>query len=303
MTHDSEDSGNAPTVPTSVVGLAMRTVLAAIEETGNKKTADAIRNAPEGIGKGIGAVINKLMGKRNRGETITEQDRQAIATELANDPHAAQQVVGLAVTAAMQGSTDASQQANILDSYNGIFTLICDLMAEAKTSLALHGFLQGDDCISYWHLAGEHPRFQRHKSLLSPVDLDVYILWNQEPTADSLATMNETIQRNKKSLPQELYNYRKDRGIAKLEDVEEYSIRVKRLATEEELAQEQDKIFGKGFDIPRDVKYMIPTEAATLPPMFESVLAALDVQGRHGRAVAKLAKDILDEKRPHEAKE
>jgi hypothetical protein len=135
------------------------------------------------------------------------------------------------------------------------------------------------------------------------VDLDVYILWNQEPTADSLATMNETIQRNKKSLPQELYNYRKDRGIAKLEDVEEYSIRVKRLATEEELAQEQDKIFGKGFDIPRDVKYMIPTEAATLPPMFESVLAALDVQGRHGRAVAKLAKDILDEKRPHEAKE
>jgi hypothetical protein len=115
--------------------------------------------------------------------------------------------------------------------------------------------------------------------------------------------MNETIQRNKKSLPQELYNYRKDRGIAKLEDVEEYSIRVKRLATEEELAQEQDKIFGKGFDIPRDVKYMIPTEAATLPPMFESVLAALDVQGRHGRAVAKLAKDILDEKRPHEAKE
>lgn len=290
---DEDDSnrehGSNP-IPSSATAILTRVTISALKSAGYDKAADMIANGPEKLGNLLGKVIQKIAGKRERGEEITTEDEQALAAAIAQEPIAATAIVGAAIVTAFDGAVSASSEnQKILEGYKFVLDLICEGMRTRQTSIALAGFLQGSDCVSYWHFGETNAHFVIENEHIQSVGVEVYLIF-REPTEEYLTEINEQIRYNsQRRMPDKYFAYRNDDLVAHVNYIRDVEVAVDRL--DPDRAKKANEFF-PAHNFPEKFGYRIPPGAAPLVSMFESLSKALAVQDRYRSALEETVQSV-----------
>jgi len=293
--HTPSPGSGIPQIPGGVTALGSRVLSAVMIRTGNKRTLDRIKNAPEWAGNKIGDAINAVFGTKpsesadgsagNEGVELTQEQAAAIEKVIADNPTDAAQLFGMLLTDAMPAGLDApGVRRRNLERYAQILNMIGAIVKELQTSLALRGFVHRDDCVSYWHFTSPSRRNDAWSidddgaRLSLNYGLEVYLI-EAEPTEQALQALNEKIRRSPNRRVQSLTEHDVDGGIAKLKDVYELSVTFDQLDLEP-----RARPFG-GKPLPIGYTADIPNGAPALAPMLASLLLALQTQSLHEAAL------------------
>jgi len=277
--HTSE--GHSLVSPTTVSAIVTRVVVSALDASGRKKAAQVIKNWPELLGAKIGGPFKKIEEKKSKGEEVTPEDARAFEKALNDNPKEAAALLGLLIASVTEETLDAEAERKvILESYAMVLNTLCALMAKARTSLALRGFIHEKDCISYWHLTGKNPHFAPFLGFLDPNNLSVFLL-SESPTPQRLQELNEEIRRDQnRQLRPSSYDYRKRDTVARVKQISELSVTIEKLHPDREELKKKHGPFDLDpeYKQPREFTEPIPFGAPYLIPLFESVFEAKSIQ-------------------------
>lgn len=231
----------------------------------------------------VNALLDKMQGKDPKAATEAQKQFEQVLSE---HPKEAVEVVSdiYASTAKEVVSSDERRKI-ILDYYSEILGTVCTYMRDAKTSVALRGFLTGPDVVSYWHLGGGNPHFELLKDHLWPLGFELYLFF-EEPTEDFLTKLNEYIGKDKDHvLLKDLRDVAENDSIGKLQKIFERTVQVDRLLPDRDSYPKppmiEGVIFGKDYSKPQTQEIDIERGGPSLPAMIESLQTAHEVQNRH----------------------
>ena len=229
------------------------------------------------------ALLDKVQGKDPKAAAEAQKQLQQVLSE---HPEAAVNVVSdIYASAAEEVVSSDERRKIILEYYSEILGTVCSYMRDAKTSVALRGFLTGDDVVSYWHLAGGNPHFELSKDHLSPRGLELYLFF-EEPSEDLITKLNDFIGRDKKhELLKDLLNVAENDSIAKLQYIYETRVQIDRLLLDRD-SHPKPPMFdgvpmGPDYSKPQTQELDIPTGAPSLPAMIQSLNSAREIQNKH----------------------
>ncbi len=287
--HQEQTSHTTNPIPASAMAILSRITIQTLKSAGYEKVADMVANGPEKLGERLGNVIRKIAGKQERGEKITPEDEQTVEAAIAEEPISATAILGAALVTSLDNASSASgENLRILEGYKFVFELICEQLRARQTSIALAGFLQGSDCISYWHFGGTNAHFFIANEKLQSVSLDVYLIF-REPTEEYLQELNETIRYDpQRRLPNKYFDYRKDNHVAHVYHIRDVEVTVHRLDPD---PNKNSDPLGFG-NFPMSFGYRISPGASPLVPMFESLSKALAFQDLYSSALNETVQSI-----------
>lgn len=289
--HQEQPSHTNNPVPGSAMAILSRITIQALKSAGYPKAADIVAKGPEKLGDQLGKAIRRIAGKQERGEEITPEDEKTIESAIAKEPTSATAFLGAALLATLDNASSAREEnLKILEGYKFVFDLICEQLRARQTSIALAGFLQGSDCISYWHLDGNNAHFFIANDKLQSKNLHVYLIF-REPTDEYLQELNETIRYDpKRRLQKKYFDYHEDNRVALVDYIRDVEVTVV------SLNPDPDKNFGPlGIgSFPESYGYRISPGASPLALMFESLSKALAIQDLHSSALNETVRSIKD---------
>jgi hypothetical protein len=90
--------GDSLVSASNVTAILMRIAGSALQASGHKEASRLLKNWPEIIGSKIGKPFNRIQEKKNKGEEITRQDKQALEKALNENPKEAATLLGLLIS-------------------------------------------------------------------------------------------------------------------------------------------------------------------------------------------------------------
>ena len=300
--HDEQPSeGHSVVSSSSVVALAQRFVIKAVESSGHEEAARWLRQWPELLGDKAGQGVKKLFAKKAQGENITEKDKEELSEALKANPTEAAAVVGVLTTDLLEGTLDAaSEREAILNTYKSSLEVICAYMAKATTSVALSGFLHEPNCISYWQFERKNLEFGSLGDFLYPNGLQIYFLY-EEPTEERILQLNMLIRDDaNRHLTLELYDFQSNDRVAKLEKIEETRVITKRLRPDRANLPKPKRVgglrHGTDYDEPVEESSWINPGKSTLSALIESLQVAKEAQTYRHKELQNDARNAAQKK-------
>ena len=272
-----------------VVSIVGRVVSSMAKELGYPQVEEIIKNGPEKLGEKLAGPFRRFAKKPDgtpaepRSSEELAQDEKVVADALQENPREAAMLLGQILGLALEGGLDADDERTaILKSYAAVLGMVSTVAMQLKTSLALRGFLNGSDFISYWHYKAQSakPTWEMDDGALRPgYGIEIYFFFD-EPTEERLQELNTQIRRlPKRQLNDDAIDVYKNDNVAKLTHVYELSVQYQRLNPDRKPAAP----FGNS---PISYTSTIQDGAPGLPAMIESLFAALASQGHHRRELA-----------------
>ena len=242
---------------------------------GYTKLARNLKQWPEYLSDEAMDALDAILKKQQEGKPITSADTDPLELALSESPEAAPLLIVTALTETTSAPDPASQTEEILNSYSFILNLACEYMGNARTSLALKGFVHSPDCISYWMINRPgQPQFQLSDKQLVPRDFEIYLL-QREPTPEELDALNLAIRTNaKRHLSDKETDYKKDQAVRLLTAIEDVRIVV------EGLPEDRPDPFALN-SLPKTLEMPIEPGAPSLFGMLASFYKAQDVQDEY----------------------
>jgi len=288
----------------TIIGLVQRFAMKALESSGHEQIAHWIKEWPEILGDKAGLAIKELLEKRQRGQPITKEDTHKVAETLAQNPRAAATLLGLLTADLLEGAADAeSRRKTILQTYSSVLEIVCAYMARNTTSVALKGFIHREDCISYWHFERDNLEFSLISDVsLYPNGLEVYFR-DESPDDERIASLNKDISDDPdRHLPAELYDFKHDGKITKLEQIYQNKVTLNRRDPAEQIPKpKKEDPFGleaslRQSRIPENSQ-PIPRDLPGLKGLVDSLYLAKKAQDSRLVEVLRVANDIAKRQR------
>ena len=226
-------------------------------------------------------MANAILDNKAAGKTSTPEQNKEIQEAVAADPEVARAVLGGALANAVggeEGITAAQERQQLLGAYAQTLNLITTVCESRETSLALHGFLHRDDCISYWELrGGKSSGWTVHGDRITPpFNIKVYLHF-VEPSLENLVDLNLRIRNSStRRLPD--VDVRKNSDWALVENIGELSVAYERL--DPDRPTDPNNIFDSLPSARRKTDTIPPGARATLP-LLASLETAITTQGYH----------------------
>jgi hypothetical protein len=291
--HDHAVESHDSSMPATALSFAVKVVIESLKGSKNerfRRWGSAAGDVPKALGVFGSRTLDYLFSSE---DPPTQEKLAEIAKEIEKRPDdvmaAAGQIVLSKITTVTPSQTQSQQE---LESYASMMELVCDVMRRSQSSIALKGFLQSDDCVSYWHLTGDPKiEIEAKQHYLWTQGFDIYLIW-PEPTPERLAELNEAIRDGREQkLPSDLYDYRKNDLVGKIKLIRTAELTVERLAADRNRPSPTDALFPGGrHHLPEDIDYVIPSGVPGMLTMFESLFEAIDVMNdRRVRLAATLA--------------
>lgn len=230
--HEDTDLGGA-------TGIVSRIASSAAKDMGYPKVAEAIERWPELVGKAIATPFRKIGAAAKSGAPRSVELEQEAQNAILSNPSQAAPLLGILLASSLQDGVDApSEKQAILSSYMQVLNVIGQVALELKTSLALRGFLHRSDCISYWHFTGRGSKekifYLQGDHISLGVSFELYLL-EREPSDDAINQLNQQIRSNNgRQLPSQLFDFRKNEKVARVEEVHELKVTMQMLDPDRE---------------------------------------------------------------------
>jgi hypothetical protein len=281
--HHEDSSGQIPSGTAGAIGGLAKVVAKVATRRGHPGFEKFLKRWPDVIADKVVALLDKIQGKDPKATAEAQKQLEQVLSEHPKD--AVDVVSGIYASAAEEVVSSDERCKIILEYYSEILGTVCTYMRDAKTSVALRGFLTDGDVVSYWHFSGGNPCFELAKDHLWPLGFELYLFF-EEPTDDLLTKLNEFIAKdNKHELLKELRNVAENDSIAKLQYIYERSVKIDRLLLDRDSRPKPPKFegvsFGPDYSKPQAQELHIPPGAPSLPAMIQSLQFAHEIQNKH----------------------
>jgi hypothetical protein len=299
-----EPGSNIPSSVSGIVGGLAKVVTKVLKKRGIRGPDDFLNNWQDIVADKVSILIDKVKKQETQPTSQGAQDvgqaEQELGATLSAHPKEAVEILASVYLGPAGVVSSEERRKIILEYYAEVLNLVCTYMQNAKTSVALKGFLNGSDIISYWHLEGQKPHFAMSGERLWSNGLEVYLLF-EEPTEGRLRELNEEISRNdRRHLNRSRFDFMTDDTVAKLTGIYETKLELQRLALDRDSRPAgphfEGVIFGPDYTKPVAHVSEIPTGAPSLPGMIESLYFADKIQNAHFEGLKEAAKRAAEKK-------
>jgi hypothetical protein len=285
--HHHDSSAQIPSGTAGAIGGLAKIAAKIATRRGHPEFEKFLGKWDDVVADKLNALLDRMQGRDPKAATEAQKQFEQVLSE--HPKEAVEVVSDIYASAAEKVVSSDDRRKIILEYYSEILGTVCTYMRDAKTSVALRGFLTGPDVVSYWHLGGGNPHFELLKDHLWPLGFELYLFF-EEPTEDFLTKLNEYIGKDKDHvLPKDLRNVAENESIATLQKIYETRVQIDRLLLDRD-SYPKPPLFdgvpmGKDYSKPQAQEIDIEPGVPSLPAMIQSLQSAHEIQNRHFRGV------------------